>query len=171
MFLFAGISLSQTDSSILLDWFRGHRLRRKSKKVSGLLVVMWLVITMMVNSWISCSALQADLTDHVIISSSWQGIFPACYIHLKEATVEGSGFVLHFYSRKAFFRRHFITLFHPHWLIRCHSWGLFFWFLRENQHFKLRLGTSWCCLGRMMALFHNDFTAHMINPNSQKTMI
>uniref|UniRef100_A0A673CPR4 Dedicator of cytokinesis 1 n=1 Tax=Sphaeramia orbicularis TaxID=375764 RepID=A0A673CPR4_9TELE len=33
------------------DWYRGHRLRRKSKK----------------------------------------GIFPACYIHLKEATVEGSG--------------------------------------------------------------------------------
>uniref|UniRef100_H3CYE2 Dedicator of cytokinesis 1 n=1 Tax=Tetraodon nigroviridis TaxID=99883 RepID=H3CYE2_TETNG len=33
------------------DWFRGYRLRRKSKK----------------------------------------GIFPACYIHLKEATVEGSG--------------------------------------------------------------------------------
>ncbi|XP_056887217.1 dedicator of cytokinesis protein 1 isoform X2 [Takifugu flavidus] len=33
------------------DWFRGHRLRRKSKK----------------------------------------GIFPACYIHLKEAAVEGSG--------------------------------------------------------------------------------
>lgn len=33
------------------DWYRGHRLRRKSKK----------------------------------------GIFPACYIHLKDATVEGSG--------------------------------------------------------------------------------
>lgn len=25
-----------------------------------------------------------------------QGIFPACYIHLKEATVEGSGFVQQF---------------------------------------------------------------------------
>lgn len=29
-----------------------------------------------------------------------QGIFPACYIHLKEAAVEGSGFVLHVYSER-----------------------------------------------------------------------
>ncbi|CAG01025.1 unnamed protein product, partial [Tetraodon nigroviridis] len=69
------------------DWFRGYRLRRKSKKVSGLLMYT----TVFVPGCISCSAHHADLTDHVITPLSWQGIFPACYIHLKEATVEGSG--------------------------------------------------------------------------------
>eukprot|EP00063_Salmo_salar_P006453 XP_013981288.1 PREDICTED: dedicator of cytokinesis protein 1-like [Salmo salar] len=52
------LSLQIGDTVHILEtyegWYRGHRLRRKSKK----------------------------------------GIFPACYIHLKEATVEGNGSVL-----------------------------------------------------------------------------
>ncbi|XP_031677996.1 dedicator of cytokinesis protein 1-like isoform X1 [Oncorhynchus kisutch] len=51
------LSLQIGDTVHILEtyegWYRGHRLRRKSKK--------------------------------------FQGIFPACYIHLKEATVEGNG--------------------------------------------------------------------------------
>lgn len=61
------------------DWYRGHRLRRKSKKVSP-----------GVQASIQ-SVLCGHLHNHLFLL---QGIFPACYIHLKEATVEGSGWAL-----------------------------------------------------------------------------
>ncbi|XP_031416415.1 dedicator of cytokinesis protein 1 isoform X3 [Clupea harengus] len=55
------LSLQIGDTVHILEtyegWYRGNRLRRKSKK----------------------------------LSVPTQGIFPACYIHLKEATVEGNG--------------------------------------------------------------------------------
>lgn len=67
-------------------WYRGHRLRRKSKKVRS-------------------STHFEPCVSVLFLSFNWhfllQGIFPACYIHLKEATVEGSGWEL-FHSFNVF---------------------------------------------------------------------
>lgn len=65
-------------------WYRGHRLRRKSKKV---------------RSFAPPSRCPVCVSDRVVVlvfdfHFLFQGIFPACYIHLKEATVEGSGWEL-----------------------------------------------------------------------------
>lgn len=68
-----------------LGWYRGHRLRRKSKKVRSC------------TQFVPCVCLCVS-DCFVFLVFNWhflfQGIFPACYIHLKEATVEGSGWEL-----------------------------------------------------------------------------
>lgn len=51
-----------------------------------------------------------------------QGIFPACYIHLKEAAVEGSGFVPHVYSQRP---SSSLISFLPHSSDCCHCWANF----------------------------------------------
>lgn len=71
------------------DWYRGHRLRRKSKKVSPGLQ-FWGSGFAGVQASIQ-SVRCGYLHNHLFLL---QGIFPACYIHLKEATVEGSGWAL-----------------------------------------------------------------------------
>lgn len=87
-----------TGFSSPLDWYRGHRLRRKSKKVSAQQTKnIHTLISLTERLLFTASVFQlVNLYPMCAIMSLFllQGIFPACYIHLKEATVEGSGLVL-----------------------------------------------------------------------------